>query len=83
MDKKERESRQRAARKFMSSLDEFKAALKPEEAAEALGEGDTPIEPPQPRRRVTPEETDLDALLEEAAKDIDRFMSGHPSSDET
>lgn len=78
MDKKQQENRQRAARKFMTSLDELKAVLQSETSVE-------PQTPPEPEASRSPEprspgDTDLETVFDEAARDIERFMAERPDS---
>lgn len=78
MDKNQQESRRSATREFISSLDTLKAVLRSDDSAQDSrqpAESEAPV--PQPPE--LPLDGDLESLLDDAVRDIERFMSEQPS----
>lgn len=75
MDENQQATRRSATRKFMSSLDALEAVLQSTEAEQAAeNSGAAQVQAPQPLDFA--DNPDLEALLDDAVQDIDRFMSG-------
>lgn len=80
MDEKQREDRRSANRKFMNSLHELESVLQSDERGAAfsnsisMNSSDDPIS----QAPFLSEDVGLEALLDEAAQDIERFMSECP-----
>ncbi|MGF1523639.1 MAG: hypothetical protein ACFBSF_15085 [Leptolyngbyaceae cyanobacterium] len=79
MDKNQQESRRSATREFISSLDTLKAVLRSEDVdqdSQQPAVPETSVSQPAPELSL---DADLETLLDDAVRDIERFMSEKPS----